>query len=143
MRDVNGLEQVTDGGINGVVVMRQTLVTEETADIEFTDEIFLDSYFVNDGRPIAPNTRCMVTIGLRYSWGDSPVCPDFRIIVTNDKLSLISKEGLDDYPNEVNSASVAFVLFDVSRLRVKLAKTDLSITRFQLLVNSFIRIEVI
>ena len=142
MRDVNGLE-LSASGINGIVHTKQTMLLENTQEIHFEDEIFLDTLFSTvDNKYIAPNTRCIVTISLRYSW-DSDICPDFKIVVTTGNTSLISAEGLDDYPDTVNTANMTVIVLDTSSMRIKLTKTAIDITKFKLHVNSFIKIDVI
>ena len=142
MRDVNGLE-LSSSGINGIVHTKQTMLLENTQEIHFEDEIFLDTLFSTvDQKYISPNTRCIVTISLRYSW-DSDICPDFKIVVTTGNTSLISAEGLDDYPDTVNTANMTVIVLDTSSMRIKLTKTAVDITKFKLHVNSFIKIDVI
>ena len=142
MRDVNGLE-LSASGINGIVHTKQTMLLENTQEIHFEDEIFLDTLFSTvDQKYISPNTRCIVQISLRYSW-DSDICPDFKIVVTTGNTSLISAEGLDDYPDTVNTANMTVIVLDTSSMRIKLTKTAVDITKFKLHVNSFIKIDVI
>ena len=142
MRDLNGLE-LSVSGINGVVHTKQTMLLEKTQEIHFEDEISLDTLFSTVHRQyIAPNTRCIVQIALRYSW-DSDVCPDFKIVVTTGNTSMISAEGLDDYPDTVNTANMSIIVLDTANMRIKLTKTAIDITKFKLYAHSFIKIDVI
>ena len=132
MRDFNGLD-ITD--------TRQTMLMNMTHELDFKDQIDITDYFQHLDQ-IQPNTRCVVHIGLRYAW-DSDVCPEFKIVVQIGKLSLISKQGLDDYPLTTNSADMSVVVLDISNMRILLTKSDSSITKFTLLANSFIKIDVV
>ena len=143
MRDVNGLEILNSGNINGVIHTRQTMLMGTTQELHFEDQIDITDYFTTlDQKYINPNTRCIIQIGLRYAW-DGEICPDFKIVVQVGKLSLISKQGLDDYPLTVNSADMSVVVLDTTNMRILLTKSDANITKFSLLANSFIKIDVV
>jgi hypothetical protein len=132
MRDFNGLD-ITD--------TRQTMLMNMTHELDFKDQIDITDYFQHLDQ-IQPNTRCVVQIGLRYAW-DSDVCPEFKIVVQIGKLSLISKQGLDDYPLTVSSAEMSIVVLDTTNMRILLTKSDTSITKFSLFTNSFINIDIV
>ena len=51
---------------------------------------------------------------------------------------MTSKEGLDDYPRTLNSAETTFIVEDVTGMMVRLVKTDVDTTKFELYKNSFI-----
>jgi hypothetical protein len=143
MRDVNGLEILNSGNINGVIHTRQTMLMGTTQELHFEDQTDITDYFTTlDQKYINPNTRCIIQIGLRYAW-DGEICPDFKIVVQVGKLSLISKQGLDDYPLTVNSADMSVVVLDTTNMRILLTKSDANITKFSLLANSFIKIDVV
>ena len=112
-----------------------------THELDFKDQIDITDYFQHLDQ-IQPNTRCVVHIGLRYAW-DSDVCPEFKIVVQIGKLSLISKQGLDDYPLNVNSADMSIVVLDTTNMRILLTKSDTSITNFSLFMNSFINVDTV
>ena len=81
MRDVNGLEILNSGNINGVIHTRQTMLMGTTQELHFEDQIDITDYFTTlDQKYINPNTRCIIQIGLRYVW-DGEICPDFKIVV--------------------------------------------------------------
>jgi hypothetical protein len=141
MRDINGLETSSES-INGIVHRQQIMVADNTTDIDFVDEVYIDQLFKTD-HYIPPNTRCIVHISLRYAW-DSDICPDFSIDVdTSDRLTISSKQGLDDYPGPINTADMSFIVLDYSTVRIKLTKTMTDITKFKLYVHSFIKIDAI
>ena len=143
MRDVNGLEILNSSTINGVIHMKQTMLVDTTQELHFEDQIDITDHFTTlDKKYINPNTRCIIQIGLRYSW-DSDVCPDFKIVVQLGRLSLISKQGLDDYPSTENSADMSVVVLDTTNMRILLTKSETIITKFSLLANSFIKIDVV
>ena len=142
MRDINGLGTMV-AAINGIIYKKQIMVTDETTDINFVDEIFIDQLFKTE-QYMSPNTKCMVQIGLQYAWPDSDICPDFTIVIMSGNKTLVSsKQGLDDYPGQINTAQVSFIMLDSSTIRVKLTKTMTDVTRFRLYVHSFIKIDAI
>ena len=143
MRDIFGLEGDVVAGVNGVVYKKQTMLTEQTVDLDFKSEVRIDEYFQNIyNQFIGSNVRCLVHVFLRYSW-QSDICPDFRIVVSAGGVELSSKQGLDDYPLSINEADYSCVVNDVTSMRIKLTKTDTDIDKFKLHVNSFIKIEVL
>ena len=143
MRDIFGLEGDVVAGVNGVVYKKQTMLTEQTVDLDFKSDARIDGYFQNIyNQFIGSNVRCLVQIFLRYSW-ESDICPDFRIVVSAGGVELSSKQGLDDYPLSINEADYSCVVNDVTSMRIKLTKTDTDIDKFKLHVNSFIKIEVL
>ena len=143
MRDIFGLEGDVVAGVNGVVYKKQTMLTEQTVDLDFKSDARIDGYYQNIyNQFIGSNVRCLVQIFLRYSW-ESDICPDFRIVVSAGGVELSSKQGLDDYPLSINEADYSCVVNDVTSMRIKLTKTDIDISRFKLHVNSFIKIEVL
>ena len=143
MRDIFGLEGDVVAGVNGVVYKKQTMLTEQTVDLDFKSEVRIDEYFQNIyNQFIGSNVRCLVQIFLRYSW-ESDICPDFRIVVSAGGVELSSKQGLDDYPLSINEADYSCVVNDVTSMRIKLTKTDTDIDKFKLYVNSFIKVEVL
>ena len=142
MRDINGLETMV-AAINGLIYNKQIMVTDETTDINFIDEIYIDQLFKTE-QYMSPNTKCMCTIGLQYEWPGSDICPDFTIVIMSGNKTLVSsKQGLDDYPGNINTAQVSFIMLDSSIIRVKLTKSMTDITKFRLYIHSFIKIEVI
>ena len=142
MRDINGLETMV-AAINGLMYTKQIMVTTDTTDINFIDDIFIDQLFKTE-QYLPPNTKCMVQIGLQYEWPDSDICPDFTIVIMSGNKTLVSsKQGLDDYPGQINTAQVSFIMLDSSNIRIKLTKTMTDVTRFRLYVHSFIKIDAI
>ena len=142
MRDINGLETMV-AAINGLMYTKQIMVTDTTTDINFVDGVYIDQLFKTE-QYLPPNTKCMVQIGLQYAWPDSDICPDFIIVIMSGNKTLVSsKQGLDDYPGQINTAQVSFIMLDSSTIRIKLTKTMTDVTRFRLYVHSFIKIDTI
>jgi hypothetical protein len=143
MRDVNGLEILNVSTINGIVHSRQTMLMDTTQNLTFEDRIDITDYFETvDQKFVSSTARVLVQIGLRYAW-DGEICPDFRIVVQMGNLSLISKQGLDDYPLAVNSADMTVIVNGTQNMRVILTKSDMSVNAFRLLENSFIKLEIV
>ena len=138
-RDIQGLETENSNGLYS----KQRMLTDETVELFFDREVDITRYFKTvAGRFVSPGSRCLVQIGLRYSW-DSDICPDFKIVVQSGNVTIASKQGLDDYPDVTNTGEMTIVLIDATNFNVKLTKTDSDYTKFKLYTNSFIKIDVI
>ena len=142
MRDVQGLENVITSSINGPVYTSQTMLVPATIRVTFTDNLLLTPLFETINNRFVTG-RCIVRICLMYRW-DEAVAADFKIeIVDRGTIMMSQKTGMDDYPkNTLNTAEWSFVMDDYSdQVQVLLSKTVLDVSKFELLRNSFIKID--
>ena len=142
MRDVQGLENVITSSINGPVYTSQTMLVPATIRVTFTDNLLLTPLFETINNRFV-NGRCIVRICLMYRW-DEEIAADFKIeILDRGTIMMSQKTGMDDYPkNTLNTAEWSFVMDDYSdQVQVVLSKTVLDVSKFELLRNSFIKID--